>query len=97
MNAWSAPARIGYTHLSYQILNLARRFGPALCRAALPSPIEPEPFAVPGGDGGGLYNAQCGTPVVPEMRQLNPEDAIHCFQTKPFPALRTLQNKKLMA
>jgi len=47
MDAWRAPARVGYAHSANQVNDFLRDGRPALRMAALPAPVEPEASSVP--------------------------------------------------
>ena len=51
MNARSAPARVGVAHLTDEIANFRRYRRAAIAMPTFPSPIKPEPLAMPPDDG----------------------------------------------
>src|ERR1700687_1716094 len=51
MNARGTPARIGQTHFSNEVSNLAGDCRTAFVRTTLPSPVESRTFAMPSNDG----------------------------------------------
>src|SRR4029077_5602628 len=96
MNPRSSPMRISQTHLTNQIDDLARNRRSAQRMAAFPSPIQSEPFPVPGDDSFGLDYRQCGFPIAPKTREPNPHESVGEVQTQPMVAIGTLENQELM-
>jgi hypothetical protein len=61
----------------------------------LPPPVEPEPSAVPGEDGGGLNDEEVVAPTRPQAGQPDPEDPIPMGE--PGSGDGTLKDQQLMA
>jgi len=83
MDAGSTPAWICQTDLLYQFPNLARLARSALASLALPGPVQAESFTLPSQHSLRLQDLHSRTPVLPQVRQPDPEDAIRRPQVQP--------------
>ncbi len=69
MNARSAPARVGETHVLDEIPNFRRYRRATFATPTLPSPIEAKSLAMPGGDNRLRFDKeQRRSPIVPQPR-----------------------------
>src|SRR5205814_1927954 len=67
MNARSAPARVGETHVLDEIPNFRRYRRATFATPTLPSPIEAKSLAMPGGDNRLRFDKeQRRSPIVPQ-------------------------------
>ncbi len=82
MHPRSSPGGIGIAHIPDELSDLSFSFGSAW-GTALPAPIEAKTLAMPSNDCFRLDDQQSGTPVRPQPRQPNPEDAIWKPQSSP--------------
>src|ERR1700730_15612245 len=97
MSARSAPTRVGQTHSPDEIPDFTRCRWAAFALATLPGPVGSKSFPMPGVDGLGLDDNQCGSPVRPQPGQPNPQQAVSTTQTNAMAAIRTPQDQELMA
>src|SRR6266480_3090706 len=73
MNARSAPARVGETHVLDEIPNFRRYRRATFATPTLPSPIEAKSLAMPGGDNRLRFDKeQRRSPIVPQPRGAKP-------------------------
>ncbi len=97
MNARSAPARVGETHVPDEIPNFRRYRRATFATPTLPSPIEAKSLAMPGDNRLRFDKEQRRSPIVPQPREPNPQDSISPTETELMTAVRTLQDQKLMS
>src|SRR6188768_3884111 len=67
---------------------------PRLTVSDLPGPEQAKAFPVPANDGRGLDDKDAGLPIVPDVAQPGPQQAIRRCQFRPFDG--ALQNADLM-
>jgi hypothetical protein len=95
MNARSAPERIFTTQSANQIADLLRHHKPSrLSPSNLPSPEQAKAFPVPADHRRRLDEEERGPPVVPDLAEPGPQEAIGWGEFRPLP--RALQNTELM-
>ena len=82
MHPRGSPGWIGNAHLPNESSDLSFSIGSSRV-TALPAPIKAKALTMPSNDGIGLDDQQSGTPVRPQPRQPNPEDAIWKPQSSP--------------
>jgi hypothetical protein len=82
MHPWGSPGGIGVAHIPDELSDLSFSIGSSWA-TALPAPIKAKALTMPSNDGIGLDDQQSGTPVRPQPRQPNPEDAIWKPQSSP--------------
>src|SRR5256885_16179504 len=97
MNARSAPARVGETHVPDEIPNFRIYRRATFATPTLPSPIEAKSLAMPGDNRLRFDKEQRRSPIVPQPREPNPQDSISPTETELMTAVRTLQDQKLMS
>src|SRR5207249_11154274 len=74
MNARSAPARVGETHVPDEIPNFRRYRRATFATPTLPSPIEAKSLAMPGDNRLRFDKEQRRSPIVPQPREPRSEE-----------------------
>jgi len=92
MNARSAPARVGQTHVPDEIPNFRRYRRATFATPTLPSPIEAKSLAMPGDNRLRFDKEQRRSPIVPQPREPNPQDSISPTETELMTAVRCPRN-----
>ena len=79
----SAPRRVLLGHPPDELADVSLRRRPSKT-PRLAAPVEPEALAMPPDDCVGLDDQQDRSPILPEPRQPNPEDAVSILDLRPF-------------
>src|SRR5260370_26453041 len=97
MDARRSPAWVGEAHLTDQVANFRRCRWATFATPTLLPPIMAKALAMPGDNSLRFDEEQCRSPIVPQAREPDPQDAVGPAEREAMPTARTLQDQELMA